>query len=703
MKAVTKVFLVLAAVAGVISGCATKSEFKDLKERMDALESNKIQSIEGQISSIDTSIGLLDQADEQLERYIKALEEQVLTLEIECGEEREALEAAIKALQAEDESLHRQMEELKAYADTKLNGAKDWASATFATLEEYNKTVDVIEGIQANLDTLRTSITKEYKQAIEDAIGKSAESMKSWVNEQLTGYYDIATMNTKLDSLKSALEKQISDQGGELQEQIGQNAEDIETLKSDLKNATEDITEAYKKAIEEAITKYDGTITETIKKEIDSVNETIDDLDERVSDLETAVGKLEKRMDEVERTLKNLASIIYIPKYSDGIERVEYKITGLEAANATFNDMTLRFDVYPAACADSIAKAYAKDNSILSARAVYTQTRAEAGNFVNLDINGVVADNVNKGVLSVTISPAALDFDFRLDKLEASVILKITTDYCNIQSDYIPFIPAGGMIFFNRYDTNHNGVLEDTELAAIDELDLSDRGFTTVNLKKFTGLKTLNICGNPDLKTLDLTDNPQLTKVICPSFDYIIDCTVSCAETTLFYTPDGKQINLEDYETVIDGVTWKQFNVGARIGDIKGSLLTFSQASSTENPVCPSGYGLPTLEQLSDLTSAQVYSGSKCTVYHGINGRWFSGSKIYSTGIPAVFLPFTASHTQFDQIAYYWTCTRYTSYGEQKAHVIQIRVKSYSGKDFPRGEGGAQPLSNTNSVRCVKM
>ncbi len=175
MKTVTKVLLVLAAAAGIVSGCATKSEFKDLKERMDALESNKIQSIEGQISSIDTSLGLLDQTDDQLEGYINALKKQVLELEVTEGEERETLDAAIKALQTEDESLHKRMDELKAYVDTELNGVKDWASATFVTLDEYNKTVDVITGIQAKVVSLQSDIAKEYQAAIKEAIEKSAE------------------------------------------------------------------------------------------------------------------------------------------------------------------------------------------------------------------------------------------------------------------------------------------------------------------------------------------------------------------------------------------------------------------------------------------------------------------------------------------------------------------------------------------------
>ena len=420
----------------MISGCATKSEFKDLKNRMDVLESNKIQSIEGQISSIDTSIGLLDQTDDQLEGYINALKKQVLELEVTEGEERESLEAAIKALQAEDESLHKQMEELKAYVDTELNGVKDWASATFVTLEEYNKTVNVITDIQAKVDSLHNDIAKEYEAAINEAIEKTAKSMESWVNEQLTGYYDIATMNTKLDSLKSALEKQLKEQGGDLEEQVKQNAEDIEALQADLEQAVEDITDAYEDAIEEAINEYNGTITQTIQKAIDGVNGTVNALADRVTALETAVKKLEGRMAEVERTLKNLASIAYIPKYSDNKERVRYNVSGSKYVTS---DLSLRFDVYPANCADSIVTAYGKSNSIISASAVYTLTKATGGDFVHLSVSNVTASD---GILTVTVSPDGLDKDFFDGKYEASLVLKISTGYSNIQSDYIGLVPA---------------------------------------------------------------------------------------------------------------------------------------------------------------------------------------------------------------------------------------------------------------------
>ena len=684
MKAVTKVFLVLAAIAGVISGCATKSEFKDLKNRMDVLESNKIQSIEGQISSIDTSIGLLDQTDDQLEGYINALKQQVLELEGDCGEERETLEAAIKALQTEDDSLDKRIAELKYYTDSTLTDAKDWVKATIETLEEeYSKTVDVIAGIQANLDTLHTSITNEYKQAIEEAIGKSAESMKLWVNEQLTGYYDIATMNTKLDSLKSAINNQINEQSGDIEELIGQNTKDIETLESDLKQAKTDITEAYKKAIEEAITNYDGTITKTIQDEIDSVNETIDALDGRVTDLETAVSDLENRMDEVEKALKSLASIAHIPTYQDRKERVPYSVTGI---NATPEEVTLNFDVHPASSAKAIADAY---STAISAKAVFTLTRATAGQFVEMKVTGATAD-ADKGILSVTLSAENLaGTEFLLGRLEASVVVRIATGYSNIQSDYIGLVPGGAnatymQYLYSEYDTDNDDKLSATELENVTELDLTDMGLTTLDITPFPNLEELMILGNPDL-----------TKVACISFDSIMNCSVRCDEHTLFYI-DGKQIKLEDYETTIDGVIWKQFNLDARIGDIKGNkyygyqIADYYVKGLTVN-ICPDGYHVSTKDELTSLVKNYELDS-----YAGKSGIWASGSQDMKSGSSRIFIPHA------DDITRQLTSTSFDrSYNPVWYMEMNEKNDSFITFDYGKYDRGDMDVT-LGWVRCVK-
>ena len=62
---------------------------------------------------------------------------------------------------------------------------------------------------------------------------------------------------------------------------------------------------------------------------------------------------------------------------------------------------------------------------------------------------------------------------------------------------------------------------------------------------------------------------------------------------------------------------------------------TESSPVKTENDPCPDGWRVPTL---SELTSLKVHYSSLVT-YKGKKGRWFSGSKTYGTGVPAIFLP----------------------------------------------------------------
>ena len=62
---------------------------------------------------------------------------------------------------------------------------------------------------------------------------------------------------------------------------------------------------------------------------------------------------------------------------------------------------------------------------------------------------------------------------------------------------------------------------------------------------------------------------------------------------------------------------------------------TESNPVKTDNDPCPDGWRVPTL---SELTSLMVHYSSLVT-YKGKKGRWFSGSKTYGMGVPAIFLP----------------------------------------------------------------
>ena len=72
---------------------------------------------------------------------------------------------------------------------------------------------------------------------------------------------------------------------------------------------------------------------------------------------------------------------------------------------------------------------------------------------------------------------------------------------------------------------------------------------------------------------------------------------------------------------------------------VKNSTLwnkgTDTYPVKTENDPCPDGWRMPTL---SECTSLMLHYSSLVT-YEGQKGRWFSGSKTYGSGVPAIFLP----------------------------------------------------------------
>lgn len=66
-------------------------------------------------------------------------------------------------------------------------------------------------------------------------------------------------------------------------------------------------------------------------------------------------------------------------------------------------------------------------------------------------------------------------------------------------------------------DTNHDGKLSDTEIAAVASIDVHGQSVTNLQgIQFFTALAGLN-CANNELKTLDLTQNTELTWLKCDS------------------------------------------------------------------------------------------------------------------------------------------------------------------------------------------
>jgi Leucine-rich repeat (LRR) protein len=298
----TKKFL-LSLLALALFGCAKQSDVENLQKQIDDLVSDQIASIETQIMSIRASIGSLETIDSELRGYITTLQEQktaleqadqalgqsISELEQSLANKESALHGEITAaeanvlaqlqsyktaidgqissinttigqLQSKDTDLQNQINNLKTYIDGQIQSTKDWASATFVTLEQYNTTAGIVAGLQTQITSINTQIqqlsttiagvtqedlenaigaldeslqakiseavgncntaisaakneiTAAYTTAIRQAIASSESTMKNWVNNQLTGYYTISQTDAKLSALKTTLESQLASQ-----------------------------------------------------------------------------------------------------------------------------------------------------------------------------------------------------------------------------------------------------------------------------------------------------------------------------------------------------------------------------------------------------------------------------------------------------------------------------------------------------------
>jgi len=212
-------------------GCQEiETEMADIKSRLISLEGTAIASIQDQVSSIQKTIEALQEARTEL------------------GEEDTRLEGLITKLQT--------------YVNESLSNETDWVKATYCTLEQYQAVSDEVATLGENLTNVESTL-------------------KSWVGEALTGYYDIATMDAKLSALATT---------ASVQEEIGK-------VKTIINQAKEELTSAYKKAISDAITQNNGVIDSKIAEEIGTVQSRIDSevatLNEKITNLENRVKALE--------------------------------------------------------------------------------------------------------------------------------------------------------------------------------------------------------------------------------------------------------------------------------------------------------------------------------------------------------------------------------------------------------------------------
>ena len=308
------------------TACVSNKSFDETINDIKEQEATRIASINEQISSINSSLSSLSSTDANLKALIEELErakealsvaikdndtkidsvkkgleqeasatkqdllDQLNVLKAELQSKLDAINLVLDNLKEKDAELEEQIKTLSNYVNTELKNTKDWAQATFSTLEQYNAMVEEIAGIKADIDAVNKSI-KELETRIDEKIAadiaeavsalegkiqkllddvyakiaESVEDLKKWVNTQLTSYYTIAEIDEKVKVLEKAIK-----------EGDDASAAEIKKLKEELEDQKTTITEAYKAAIAEAISTNNGVIDGKIQEAVDGVNGRID-------------------------------------------------------------------------------------------------------------------------------------------------------------------------------------------------------------------------------------------------------------------------------------------------------------------------------------------------------------------------------------------------------------------------------------------
>ena len=111
------------------------------------------------------------------------------------------IDEMISDLKDKDQELEKQISVLKTYVDDELKGIRDWATATFATLEQYNGIVERIGGINTEMSELKKSLSDletRLTNKFDEDLKKAVSDLESKIGEEVSG-------------LNGRIDKEVSD------------------------------------------------------------------------------------------------------------------------------------------------------------------------------------------------------------------------------------------------------------------------------------------------------------------------------------------------------------------------------------------------------------------------------------------------------------------------------------------------------------
>ena len=497
----------MTATSAELKGMIESME-KTIKDYKDVVIDNETKlavlktEIEAEIEKLSSDIEKSQDADKKemlaaLTATKAELEGQLEALNTEAAAKNKQLDEALQLLKDKDASIGNRIDSLKTFVTDELASAKSYTEKTYATLAQqklieydiaaiktsiedleesmtelearltanYTTAIqnaskalndrissvadEIVRNYTAAIATAKSEITTAYENKIEKSIEKLRTEVQGWVNTQLKLYWTAEEIGTKLTSLKTDLEGQLSAQktylekveaaykaadeklgaadielGAEddrLEGLIGENATAIKTNGEAIEKINDEtlpalkkeIEAAYKQAITDGITAQcveNGIIDKRIDELIGNNNtrllnlyinpmlSNISALQDSVKNLRASITKYAGELQKVSQKLNGfidgrIQSLTYIPVSADG----QYLAGTTDCL--VYGDFVMNFQVNPV----SMAKDITAEN--ISAKVSYMTPYGKQQYYESVKVKDVAVNKEN-GIITVTVAAA---------------------------------------------------------------------------------------------------------------------------------------------------------------------------------------------------------------------------------------------------------------------------------------------------------
>ena len=417
-----RLFLLLTLIVAFSISCE-KSGVNDPSKPVYPQSSN-IATYEEQLDAITASLPSLQSTLDKLNDFVGSIGADSSSAVTRGDSDK------ITGVKAYIQVLEERIEALEEYVANGDAAQRDWLEATYATLDMYEDTINALASLQVEVEALKGEIAaseEKMREQVASSIEKSVDSMKSWVNELLTGYYDIA----EIDAMFALIESTLTAADDDIRKEIT-------SLREALSEEFAEMEQAYNDAIKSAIDENNGVLNEKLTSEIKKVNDRIDEeiatLNQRIDDIEERLTKLEGSVSDL---LKRIQSIAYVPINEDGKARVTFPNDDTSGAT-----LQLDFMISPKDAAVDLANVYQEAVSI---QVFYT------GSPLMVAMPIISCEAVaTQGLFSVICACDDISMEFYNGDVTARAIMYISDGNNDLTSEYITIVPNRTQIQNNQ-------------------------------------------------------------------------------------------------------------------------------------------------------------------------------------------------------------------------------------------------------------